>query len=206
MDSPIEQSKRSTDGRGGSTPTRQRLLRAAAELIAEQGWGRVTTRAIAQRAGLPHGTVSYHFRGKQELLTEAALHTVEHLAPMGDLEAAATMTDLAALLTSWMSDLDQTDPVTTGVLMEAMREAERDPALRHRLVAMLARYRRLLADLVGAEQHRGATPPGPSPSGLATLIAAAGDGLLLHALLDPGLDVAEAIQALHALLGQAPRT
>ena len=53
-----------------SAPTREKLMAAAAELIAELGWGRVTTRAVAERAGLPHGAVSYHFRGKQELLTE----------------------------------------------------------------------------------------------------------------------------------------
>ena len=33
----------------------------------------MTTRAVAERAGLPHGAVSYHFRGKQELLTEATM-------------------------------------------------------------------------------------------------------------------------------------
>ena len=33
-------------------------MAAAAELIAELGWGRVTTRAVAERAGLPHGAVA----------------------------------------------------------------------------------------------------------------------------------------------------
>ncbi|URN07243.1 TetR/AcrR family transcriptional regulator [Actinomadura madurae] len=36
-----------------SSATRGRLLDAAARLIAEVGWGRVTTRAVAERAGLP---------------------------------------------------------------------------------------------------------------------------------------------------------
>ena len=64
-----------------SAPTRERLMAAAAELIAELGWGRVTTRAVADRAGLPHGTVSYHFRGKQELLTDASLHAFQRAVP-----------------------------------------------------------------------------------------------------------------------------
>ncbi|HEY7419656.1 MAG TPA: helix-turn-helix domain-containing protein [Ktedonobacteraceae bacterium] len=74
MNRPDGQSSWTNTKRDASTPTRQRLLDAAAELIAECGWGQVTTRAIAERASLPHGTVSYHFQGKQELLTEAALH------------------------------------------------------------------------------------------------------------------------------------
>ena len=57
-------------------------MTAAAELIAELGWGRVTTRAVAERAELPHGAVSYHFRGKQELLAEAALHAFQQAIPV----------------------------------------------------------------------------------------------------------------------------
>ncbi len=58
---PKGQSVWTSTKRKASLHTRQRLLDAAAELIAERGWGQVTTRAIAERAGLPHGTVSYHF-------------------------------------------------------------------------------------------------------------------------------------------------
>jgi AcrR family transcriptional regulator len=94
MNRPNGQSEWTTTKRDDSIPTRQRLLDAAAALIAELGWSQVTTRAIAERAGLPHGTVSYHFRGKQELLTEAALHTIEHLFPMNELEAITTLEDL----------------------------------------------------------------------------------------------------------------
>ncbi len=56
------------------------------------------TRAVAERAGLPHGTVSYHFRGKQELLTEAALNTVERMFPIEELEAVETLEDLTGLV------------------------------------------------------------------------------------------------------------
>ncbi|MQA15836.1 MAG: TetR family transcriptional regulator [Pseudonocardiaceae bacterium] len=166
----------------------------------------MTTRAIAERASVPHGSVSYHFRGKQELLTEAALYTVEHMFPLGELEAVETLADLMPLITTWLGTLDSTDPALTGVLMEAMRESERDNPLRHRLATMLRDYRRLLADLVHAEQHRDVVPSGATPAALATLIAAAGDGLLLHALLDPELDVAEAVTAMGTLLGRPPTT
>jgi AcrR family transcriptional regulator len=67
--------------RTGGGATRQRLLTAAAELIAEVGWGQVTTRAVTERAGLPHGAVSYHFRGKRELLGDAAMHAFSDALP-----------------------------------------------------------------------------------------------------------------------------
>nr|WP_281361210.1 TetR/AcrR family transcriptional regulator [Actinopolyspora biskrensis] len=176
------------------------MLAAAAELIAERGWGGVTTRAAAERACLPHGAVSYHFHGKQELLTEAALRAVERMIPLDRLETAETLTGLLSLITAWMHDESAFDAVSSGVLMEAMRESERDPALRHHLSTLLAEYRRSLAELVDTEQHRGTVATGPAPSALATLLLATCDGLLLHALLDPELDVVEATRALHALL------
>ena len=42
---------------------------------------------------------------------------------------------------------------------------------------------------------------GATPDAIGTLLGAVGDGLLLHALLDPELDIAAAIEALRALLG-----
>jgi hypothetical protein len=44
---------------------------------------------------------------------------------------------------------------------------------------------------------------GAPAAGIATLLAAVGDGLLLHALLDPDLDVAAGIGALCAMLNPA---
>ena len=183
----------------GSAATRQRLLTAAAELIAELGWGRVTTRAVAARAGLPHGAVSYHFRGKQELLTEAALRTVEQAFPIAELEALQTMADLMAVAVASLQR-EAIDPVLSAVMLEAMRESARDPALRERIAALEREYRRLLAELVRAEQQHGAVSADAPPSALATLLAAAADGLLLHALLDPDIDITGALTALQTLL------
>lgn len=170
------------------------------ELIADVGWGRVTTRAIAEAAGLPHGTVSYHFRGKQELLTEAALDVVERMFPVGKLEAVQALTDLMPLVSSSI-DSEWTDPVGIKVLLEAMREAGRDHVLRDRIAALLREYRRIIGELVRTEQQRDAVVAGPSPTALATLLVAAGDGLLLHSLLDPELDIEGAAEALLTLVG-----
>lgn len=185
-----------------SGETRQRLLTAAAELIAELGWGRVTTRAVAERAGLPLGAVSYHFRGKQELLSQAALATVEGLFPMDELAAAESLAELIGLMTTSLGERDSSESVLAGVLVEALREAGRNPELAERMTALLAEYRRLLSELVRAEQRRGAVRTDADSAAVATLVAAAGDGLLLHALLDSEIDAAGAVQALRTLLDQ----
>ena len=175
-------------------------MAAAAALIAEVGWGRVTTRAVAARADLPHGAVSYHFRGKQELLIEAALHAFQQAIPIGDFAKLESVDDLIGLIAAEVGDRDAIDPVLSRLMFEAMREAERDPQLRRRMAAMMAEYRRLMTGAVAADQERGAAFAGAPPAAMATVLAAAGDGLLLHALLDPELDVAAAVDALRALL------
>ncbi len=52
------------------TPTRERLLRAARELIEEGGYGAATVVAIAERAGVAAGTLYRHFGSKEELFVE----------------------------------------------------------------------------------------------------------------------------------------
>jgi AcrR family transcriptional regulator len=198
MDSPDGQdgSKRSPS----SDDTRLRLLRAAADLIAEVGWGRVTTRAVATRADLPHGAVSYHFRGKQELLTAAALHVLEQAFPISEFEALESLSDFVPLLQPWLGDQSDEAQLITRVGIEAMLESERNPLLRERMAAMLRDFRRTLTEIAAADQARGTTPAGTSPHALATLLGAVGDGLFLQARLDPDLDAAGALEALGALL------
>jgi AcrR family transcriptional regulator len=197
-----------SDGQSGRTTasasTREKLMTAAAELIAELGWGRVTTRAVAERAGLPHGAVSYHFRGKQELLTEATMFAFARAIPEDEFAALAGVADLIGFIAAEVADRDAIDPVLSRLMFEAMGEAERDPALRERMGAMLAKYRELMVRAVRAEQQRGAVFADAPADAIATLRGALGDGLLLHARLDPALDVHAALNALRALLAPRP--
>jgi AcrR family transcriptional regulator len=187
-----------------SAPTREKLMTAAAELIAELGWGRVTTRAVAERAGLPHGAVSYHFRGKQELLIEAAMFTFARAVPAEEFAALAGVEDFIGLVSAEVADRDAIDPVLSRLMFEAMREAERDAALRERMRATLAHYRELMIATIRAGQERGTIFAGVPADAVATLLGAIGDGLLLHVLLDPDLDVHPALDALRALLAPRP--
>ena len=183
-----------------SAATREKLTRAAAELIAELGWGRVTTRAVAERAGVPHGAVSYHFRGKQELLIESCLAAFAQAVPFEEYAAQATLGDLVDLIGSEIDHGLHRDVVLGRLMFEAIREAERDEVLRERMGTLITEYRTVLVTVVRAEQERGAIPATISAEGVATLVTAVGDGLFLHALLDPDLDVTEALAALRVLL------
>jgi AcrR family transcriptional regulator len=51
-------------------PTRERLLRAAQELIEDGGYGAASVIAIAERTGVAAGTLYRHFASKEELFVE----------------------------------------------------------------------------------------------------------------------------------------
>ncbi|MEU6485538.1 helix-turn-helix domain-containing protein [Streptomyces sp. NPDC046887] len=58
--------------------SRERLLQAAVELVAERGYEDTTLGAVADRAGSARGLVSYYFANKRELL-QSAVHRLMHL-------------------------------------------------------------------------------------------------------------------------------
>ncbi|MEU1273078.1 helix-turn-helix domain-containing protein [Streptomyces sp. NPDC005799] len=57
--------------------SRERLLQAAVEMVAEHGYEATTLADIADRAGSARGLVSYYFPGKRQLV-QSAVHRLMH--------------------------------------------------------------------------------------------------------------------------------
>ncbi|HEY1920529.1 MAG TPA: TetR/AcrR family transcriptional regulator [Streptosporangiaceae bacterium] len=182
-------------------PTRRAILRAAAELIADLGWGNVTTRAIAERAGVPHGAISYHFSGKASLLREAALeaNAAALRLPMALADQAPGVAALVEQTTTWFA-AGGLAGTSVRLLLETAREAARDSAVRSQVAAMIATYREHLTSLVRRDQQRGALRADIPPEGVAAMIAGLLDGLLLHAVIDPALDLGPLVAAMNGLM------
>jgi len=69
-----------TARRGSRQDTRQKVFRAAVELIAEHGYAATTVDAIAERAGVAKGTVFYNFGSKEGLFGALLEHSINLLA------------------------------------------------------------------------------------------------------------------------------
>lgn len=62
---------------GRAQKTRWKLLDASAELLAERGYSRLSTAAVAERAGVAHGTLFKHFSNKSTLMAATTERVLE---------------------------------------------------------------------------------------------------------------------------------
>ncbi|MFJ6938762.1 TetR/AcrR family transcriptional regulator [Streptomyces sp. NPDC101132] len=77
--------------------SRERLLQATVELVAERGYEATTLADIADRAGAARGLVSYYFPGKRQLL-QSAVHRLMHRTLSAALEREPRTEDGRELL------------------------------------------------------------------------------------------------------------
>lgn len=185
--------------RGG---TRERLLKAAIELIAEAGWGGVTTRAVAERAGVNQALVHYHYRSVPGLLREAAYAAMSATFEPVMLRLVEAEDPVSALrgMFGALAEIDPDAP-ESRVVVEATVQAVRDPELCAQVRQMLALSRQELAQRLAAAQADGHLAASAEPGALAAALAGLLDGLALHRLIDPELDVGAASAAMLVVLG-----
>lgn len=153
---------------------RERLLNAAAELIPERGWAAVSTRILAERAGVTPSVVHYHFPSLQSLLNEAATSRMRQLlAGLNEL-LETTRTPAEAIETMLASADEYTGADATSLLfVEAYLASTRDDDLRERIAGVVTEFRQRF----GAWLERHGVP---APFETAAVLAASLDGVLLH--------------------------
>lgn len=179
--------------------TKQRIIHAAIELIAERGWGGVTTRAVAERAEVLNGVVSYHFDGKADLLRQAALTgVVETIGePVGMILSAPSISGGLRAMAGWLHARRGSFP-DFALMAESMLGAQRDPALQQSLAAVVDDFRGAVATKLDRSDAAAARAE-------AAVITSALDGLILHRLLDPQFDPVPALERLADLFEQPPQ-
>lgn len=158
---------------------RRRLLDAAVALIPERGWPAVSTRVLAERAGVTPSVVHYHFPSVQALLVDAVLGAMRAVAAEFEplLESVRTPREGVAALLASVEQYTGADPVSL-LFVEAYLAATRDEVLRQGIADVLAGLRAK----IGAWLAKHGVP---DPDGTAVVLAAAVDGLLLHRALTP---------------------
>jgi DNA-binding transcriptional regulator YbjK len=134
---------------------RAALAVAAMEVIAENGVGRTTHRAVAARAGLPLGATTYYFPTLDDLIAAGLRHALDALQADSQawderLRAAPDMAEaLTQLVQEYLADRSQ-----VRIEYELFVAAARDAALRPLAEAWLNDTPNTLVATVGPEVAR----------------------------------------------------
>lgn len=153
-------SPREPGGPPGATPAptrdgaRDRMLRATLDLIAEQGVGAVTNRAVARAAEVSLGSLTYHFPSQSDLLREALTAFVddeiaritEHAERLRDagLDPDRAADEVEKAMAAFATDRRQI------ANLELHLHAARDPEVRATSARSVAAYDRLVTEILTA--------------------------------------------------------
>jgi AcrR family transcriptional regulator len=110
-----------------SRRTAAALLRAARELIEQDGFAALTMAAVAERAGVSRRAVYLHFATRTELLAALyrSLGETDDLA--SSLQAVWDCPDAVAALTEWAEHIARSHPRILGILRAVERARYGDP-------------------------------------------------------------------------------
>jgi AcrR family transcriptional regulator len=167
--------------------TRERLLRAAADIFAERGYDGTRVADIATAAGLSNGALYAHFASKAELLVGALrAHGRRLLADLFATDPSRSVTDL--LLVAGRRLPRRRDP-SGYLIVEALVAARRDQDVARLMRDYMGERADWMAGLMRVAQANGELDPALSPDALAhfCLLLAMGSVLItpdLHAVGD----------------------
>ncbi len=141
-----------------SRATRQRLLEAAVDCLAELGWARATVAVVAERAGVSRGAAQHHFPTREALFTAA----LEYMAAERIAEVRRCGAALPAGARHTEAVVEMLVGVYVGPLFRAAAQvwvqAAADEALRTLVVPLEARMARethaIAVHLLGVDEGR----------------------------------------------------
>ncbi|MGW8784309.1 TetR/AcrR family transcriptional regulator [Streptomyces sp. NPDC055796] len=173
--------------------TRERILTAACEVIADIGFENVSMRKVAEHAGVSKALLHYHFDTREKLFAEAMTHSFAQTGK--DTEAEDDSVPAAVVLARILRSMLPTDAELRQdwkLWQELWVRAQRDTTARNLAVDL---YDQLHAWVGGAVERgiaRGEFTD-CDVTALSTLVLALCDGLGIRLMLDdPRVDLATA--------------
>ncbi len=166
-----------------SVVTQQKLLDAAIQAFSENGFKGTSTREIADRAGVHHPLITYHFKNKDKLWRAAVggifrdfnISLVKAMAEIPDSDPKAKA---EAFVKTYVAYAYRQPALHKIILQEASRDSARlDWLIQHHLKQLFEQVVTYLQRL----QNVGVCPPG-DPALLFNMIRVSAGGLLALAL------------------------
>jgi len=162
-----------------SVVTQQKLLDAAIEAFSENGFKGTSTRDIADRAGVHHPLITYHFKNKDQLWRAATDRifrefNISLVKAMAEIPAVDPRAKAEAFIRTYVRYSRSQPALHKIILQEAGNHSERlDWLIEHHLRPLFEEVHKALLEL----QRIGIAPPG-SAAILFNMIRVSAGGLL----------------------------
>lgn len=169
---------------------REDLLAAARRLLRTKGYARITVRDLVAESKTNLASIGYHFGSKSALLNlaigEAFEQWTEQLARIAMADLSASTRDRG--ISAWAALLDGLAGERELVVsyLQALAQAEHEPALREQFAEQYRRCRSRVAELVAKSLGDGTAPDDARVRAVASFVIATCDGLAMQWALDPG--------------------
>ena len=126
------------------------ILDAARELFMEAGYGGLTMRRVANRAGITIGNLNYYYRTKEDLLRDLLEYVtndyLEEFERRRQIAGQSPEKQLLAVLRFWIDDLNT--PETTSFFPELWALGNHDPYVADLLDDLYAKARSPLNEFI----------------------------------------------------------
>ena len=175
-----------------SVQTRDRILEAACEVIAEEGIDDLRIARVAMKAGASTSLVHHYFSTREELLEQALMHSYELAAEdrfgqSADPDASAS--ERLRVMIDECLPLPGRQRNEWSLWVELWLRATRDPSLRPMGARLYEKYRRWMLEVIVLGVERGEFTCA-DPKASADIAIGLLDGLGVRALVeDPTMDV-----------------
>ncbi|KUL55502.1 TetR family transcriptional regulator [Streptomyces sp. NRRL F-4489] len=181
---------------GDHEAKRAELLKAAASVIAQEGYAHTSLRKVAQRAGCTTGAVTYYFANKEELVTALAETRFDSFdAMIASGRRRTDKPDIRAILERWLSRTTD-DAEFWPVMSQLLLHARYEPGFAALIERRYARLREVLASLLATGQAQGTVRDDIPADLLADQLGAIGDGWMVMFPIEPERFTPTRVQAL----------
>jgi AcrR family transcriptional regulator len=182
------------------TPAARRILNAAAELLANEGYAALTYERIAEVAGVNKSSIRYNF-GSKSALVAAVVDAMSHdmCVSLSEAIAGSGKQERIAMVVNGLGDMISSSDVFTGYF-RLLPHILNDQELREKMAALYDWWNRENAEWFASG---GDLPPEDTQMirGIAQLVCAAVDGLAIQAAIaSPDFDLESSLTALTAML------
>lgn len=178
---------------------RNRILAAAEQVFAAQGFHQASMQDIAAAAGMSPGNLYRYFASKTAIIEAfAEAEREESATAFAKVAAAGTIVEGLLAVTRGVV-LEQTRG-GMAVAFEVMAEATRNPAVAATVEAAERAVHEDFRKMLAEAQQAGRVRPDLDPDAAATLLLAVADGLLARRLLRQDMDLAAMMAELRELL------